>query len=78
MQKTIEEQLIDHLRKNVGLTDSRKLHSPESLDLDQALEQALADTLELAIFLQKMITIRQEAKLKVDAYTQQLEQREPI
>lgn len=61
----IEDALTAKLRQSIEKLDNDCVY----IGMDQCLEEALVDTLELAIFLQKMISIRQEAKQKADHYT---------
>ena len=61
----IEDALTAKLRQSIENINNDCVY----VEIDQCLEKALADTLELAIFLQKMISIRQEAKQKADHYT---------
>jgi hypothetical protein len=61
----IKDALTTRIRQMIDSIDD----DHAKIDLDQCLEKALTDTLELAIFLQEMITIRQEAKQKADDYT---------
>jgi hypothetical protein len=61
----IKDALTTRIRQMIDSIDD----DHATIDLDQCLEKALTDTLELAIFLQEMITIRQEAKQKADDYT---------
>lgn len=62
----IKDALTTRIRQMIDSIDD---DDHARIDLDQCLEKALTDTLELAIFLQEMITIRQEAKQKADDYT---------
>ena len=71
-QNPIEEALIVKLRQTMSRLndDGVSTEVDASVGVDQCLEKYLVNTLELAIFLQKMIRIRQDAKQKADQYTQ--------